>query len=102
MDRLNVNGERHPVNHELETIRKNGYLLVEVRKSLVPGDSGQGLFAKKKIKLGAVVCSYEGRQISSDQLRQSYDDREYIASAIVDYRTKEMVYIYIDGEERLR
>ena len=66
--------ERHPVNHEFETIRKNGYLLVEVRKSLVPGDSGQGLFAKKKIKLGAVVCSYEGRQISSDQLRQSYDD----------------------------
>jgi hypothetical protein len=50
--------ERHPVNHEFETIRKNGYLLVEVRKSLVPGDSGQGLFAKKKIKLGAVVCSY--------------------------------------------
>jgi hypothetical protein len=46
------------------------------------------------------MCSYEGRQISSDQQRQSYDDREYIASAIVDHRTKEMVYI--DGEERLR
>ena len=91
--------DRHPVNSQFETIRKKGYGQVEVRRSLVPGDSGQGLFAVKKIEEGAKFCSYEGVEVTEETLCLGYGNRDYVASAVKDHRTMEM--IYIDGEAEL-
>ena len=89
------------VNHQLETIRKTGYGTVEVRKSLIPGDSGQGLFVRKKgIKEGDILCSYEGVEVTRDQLRLGYGSRDYIASAVKDHAKPDEL-TYIDGESEL-
>lgn len=91
--------ERDPINEKLETIRRPGYGAVEVRPSLIPGDSGLGLYAKKKLKEGKMFCTYGGVEVSEDTLRQGYGSRDYVASAVKDHRTMEMVYI--DGEDAL-
>ena len=52
------NKEGDLLNQQLERMRKLGYESIEVRKSLIPGDSGLGLFAKKKIKDKSIICSY--------------------------------------------
>ena len=89
------------VNHQLETTRKLGYGTVEVRKSLIPGDSGQGLFVRKKgVKAGDILCSYEGVEVTRDQLRMGYGSRDYIASACKDH-SKPNELTYIDGEQEL-
>ena len=91
--------ERQPVNDKLEAMRKEGYGVVEVRNSLIPGDSGMGLFAKKRIKKGTAFCSYGGVEVTEEMLKQGYGNRDYVASAYKNHRTKEV--IYIDGEEEL-
>ena len=91
--------ERHSVNTQLEAIRRPGYGTVEVRRSLIPGDSGQGLYACKRIKNGKTICSYEGVEVSEATLSQGYGNRDYVASGIKDHRTREMVYV--DGEALL-
>jgi len=89
------------LNQQLEAMRKVGYGTIEVRKSLIPGDSGLGLFAKKKIKDKSVICSYEGVEISAEILALGYGSRDYVASAIKDHKDKANTVVYIDGEAEL-
>ena len=89
--------ERHPANAKLERKRKLGYGKVEVRKSLMAGESGWGLFTTQRIKKGQVICSYEGVQLTAEKAEEEGASRDYVASAIKDHRTGEMVYI--DGEK---
>jgi hypothetical protein len=89
---------RTPVNAQLEAIRKKGYGEVEVRESLVPGDSGCGLFAVAAKKKNDKICTYEGVEVAEDTLRQGYGDRDYVASAIRDHKTGELVYVDAEAE----
>jgi hypothetical protein len=86
----------NPVNSTLERIRKPGVGTVEVRESLVQGDSGWGLFAAKKITGGSDFCTYEGVELPESVVRMGYGNRDYVASAIKDHKTGEM--IYVDGQ----
>jgi hypothetical protein len=86
----------NPVNSTLERIRKPGVGTVEVRESLVQGDSGWGLFAAKKITAGSDFCTYEGVELPESVVRMGYGNRDSVASAIKDHRTGEM--IYVDGQ----
>ena len=87
-----------PINLKLETIRKKGFGRVDVRKSLVKGDSGCGLFAVKRIKEGESICSYEGVEVTEERLLKSIVNRDYIASAIRSHKTGEMIYVDAQGE----
>ena len=91
--RAGVELERDPVNLQLETIRRKGYGKVEVRRSLVLGDSGNGLYAVTKIKEGDAFCTYEGVEVPEAIITQGVVDRDYVASAIRDHKTGEMVYV---------
>jgi hypothetical protein len=70
-----------------------------VKKSLVPGDSGWGLFAEKKIKEGTIVCGYGGVEVKPETLARGDIDRDYMAEAIKDHTTGERVYM--DGINEL-
>ena len=90
-----VECELGQVNAKLISSRKKGYDKLEVRTSLVPGDSGQGLFAKKTIKEKEVICTYEGLEVSESIVNELFRNNDYVASAIKNQKTKEI--IYIDG-----
>ena len=81
------------INQDLIAARRKGYDKVEVRKSLVPGESGQGLFAKKKIKDKETICSYEGVEVDFERTMEQGRNNDYVASAIRNQRTQDMVYI---------
>jgi hypothetical protein len=70
-----------------------------VKKSLVPGDSGWGLFAEKKIREGATVCGYGGVEVRPETLARGDVDRDYMAEAIKDHVTGER--ICMDGINEL-
>ena len=91
--------ERSRVNEALEACRRSGYGKVEVRKSLMEGDSGWGLFAVKSFKTGQEICSYEGVEVPEEVLRLGYGNRDYVASAIRDHQTQEVVYVDALAEE---
>jgi exodeoxyribonuclease III len=85
---------RHSINEELERSRRKGAGVVEVRDSLVMGDSGCGLFAVKKIKSGTIFTSYEGVEVPEERLNRDKDYyRDYVASAVTNHKTKKMIYI---------
>lgn len=84
--------ERNPINQILERTRRLGYGKVEVRKSLMEGDSGWGLFTTQRFKKNQVICSYEGVEVSPDRVNDSGINRDYVASAVRDHRTGEVVY----------
>ena len=88
---------RSPINEVLEKCRRKGRGLVEVRDSLMEGDSGLGLFAVKSAKKGDELCTYEGVEVDGETLTQGYNNGDYVASAIKDPFTKQ--WIYIDGQE---
>jgi len=85
--------EVNPISHTLHDTRKFGRGRVDVRKSLIPGDTGWGLFAVKKMDQGTEICSYEGVEVSQDTLRLGYGNRDYVAAAVKNHKTKEMIYI---------
>ena len=85
--------ELDEINTKLISSRRKGYEKVEVRKSLVPRDSGKGLFAKKVIKERDVICSYEGVEVSERIVNELFRNNDYVASAVRNQTTKEMVYI---------
>ena len=84
--------ERHQVSNLMERKRKEGYRQCEVRESLLD-KAGNGLYAKKEIKEGSIICSYEGTEITKDQLDNSHWDRDYVASAFMRPGERELKYI---------
>ena len=85
--------EDHLCNKDFERMRKNGYGRVKVKKSLVPGDSGWGLYADKKIKKGTIICGYDGIIVTEEALAREGINRDYMAEAIKDQRTGERIYV---------
>ena len=55
--------------------------------------------ARKKIKRGATVCDYRGVEVPRATLEKEYGSRDYVASAVKDHRTKEMVYVDAQDSE---
>ena len=84
--------EYSPINDVLQRGRKLGRDKCEVRTSLLK-DAGWGLFANKKISEAKEVCSYEGVEVTADQLHSDYADRDYVAEAVVDHVEKTRIYI---------
>ena len=93
-----VDSIRSSLNKALETCRRSGYGKVEVRDSLMPGDSGEGLFAVKKAKEGDELCTYEGVEVEGEMLDLGYHKGDYVASAIRDPISQQ--WVYIDAQER--
>jgi hypothetical protein len=81
----------HPVNEKLAAARKHGYGRMAVMESLVPGDTGWGLFAKKAIKKGEAFCSYEGPEVPLQHLLDGYGNKDYVIEAIRNHKTSEVV-----------
>jgi hypothetical protein len=96
--RLAVTPELHPLTSQLESLPLAGKGQVQVRKSLLGEEAGHGLFAIKKFKKADELCSYEGVEVSQDQIDEGYGvGRDYIAAALVDHKTRTMMYI--DAEQ---
>jgi exonuclease III len=91
--------KRSEINGELERKRRAGYKQCEVRDSLLGKSAGRGLFATKDLKGNREICSYEGPQVSREQLQIAYADRDYVAAAVRNVLTKEMVYIDSNQED---
>ena len=90
--------ELHPLTTQLESLPLLGKGKVQVRQSLLGANAGYGLFATKKAKKMEELCSYEGVEVTLDQLANGYGGgRDYIASAIIDHKTGELMYI--DAEQ---
>jgi exodeoxyribonuclease III len=80
-----------PVNEKLVGARKAGSKKVIVMESLIPGDTGWGLFAKKAIKEGDLFCTYEGPEVPLEHLEAGYGNKDYVIEAIKNHQTKESV-----------
>ena len=82
----------------MERKRKMGYQRCEIRESLLE-NAGQGLYARKKIKENEIICSYEGTEISKDQLDNTpISTRDYVALAFFKSGIAELKFI--DSRER--
>jgi len=93
-----VTPELHPLTSQLESLPLLGKGKVQVRKSLLGENAGYGLFSARKFKKQEELCSYEGVEVSQAQLDGGYGaGRDYIASAIVDHKTRSMKFI--DAEQ---
>jgi exodeoxyribonuclease III len=90
---------RAAVNQKLEATRRRGYGRLEVLGSLVAGDSGNGLYATKPIKANSLICTYEGVEIPLERIKEGIGDRDYVASAIKNHKTQELVYVDADLED---
>jgi exodeoxyribonuclease III len=82
-----------PINEKLKAKRKHGYGSMVIQESLIPGDTGWGLFADKKIKKGTDFCSYEGEVIPVEQLKMGFGSKDYVIQAIMNHKTMEVVCI---------
>ena len=80
-----------PVNELLVESKKKGYSRMVVKESLIPGDSGWGLFASKEVRKGGVCCSYEGKKVPLEQLLHGYGNKDYVVMAIKNHKTMEFV-----------
>jgi hypothetical protein len=81
----------NPVNEMLVGARKMGSGKVVVLESLIPGDTGWGLFAKKGIKEGDSFCTYEGPIVPYEHLEAGYGNMDYVIEAIKNHKTVERV-----------
>ena len=96
--RCEVTPELHPLTSQLESLPLQGKGKVQVRKSLLGENAGFGLFSLKKFNKKEELCSYEGVEVTPQQLESGIGpERDYVASAIVDHKTQEMRYI--DAEQ---
>lgn len=90
--------ELHPLNGQLESLPLFGKGKVQVRQSMLGAHAGYGLYAMKKFTAHEELCSYEGVEVTPEQLRSGQGKgRDYIASAITDHKTQAMKYI--DAEQ---
>ena len=80
-----------PVNEKLKASRKMGYGKMVVKESLIPGDTGYGLFANKLIKKGEAFCSYEGVEVPLKHLKDGYGNKDYVIEAIKNHKTMERI-----------
>ena len=80
-----------PINEKLVGAKKKGYGRVVVKESLIPGDSGWGLFAKKDIRESEVCCTYEGIEVPVEHLLSGYGNKDYVIMAIKNHKTMEFV-----------
>jgi exodeoxyribonuclease III len=80
-----------PVNEKLLAGRKHGHGRMVVMESLIPGDTGFGLFAGKAIKEGEYFCSYEGPEVPIEHLLSGYGNKDYVIEAIKNHKTQEVV-----------
>jgi hypothetical protein len=80
-----------PVNEKLKAARKMGYGKMVVKESLIPGDTGYGLFANKPIKEGDAFCSYEGEEVPLEYLKEGYGSKDYVIEAIKNHKTMERI-----------
>jgi exodeoxyribonuclease III len=80
-----------PVNEKLVKGRKHGHGRLTVMESLIPGDTGFGLFAGKRISKGEYFCSYEGQVVPVEHLRSGYGNKDYVIEAIKNHKTMEVV-----------
>jgi hypothetical protein len=55
-----------PVNEKLVKAGKHGHGKMVIKESLVPGDTGWGLFTSKAINEGSKFCSYDGKNSQSN------------------------------------
>ena len=86
-----------PINEKLVGAKKKGYNRMVVKESLIPGDTGWGLFASKHVREGEVCCTYEGVIVPVEHLRSGYGNKDYVAMAIKNHKTME--FICIDGQD---
>ena len=80
-----------PVNEKLIKGRKHGHGRMTVMESLIPGDTGYGLFAGKGISKGERFCSYEGQIVPVAHLESGYGNKDYVIEAIKNHKTMEVV-----------
>ena len=94
-----IKPKRSEVNRALQQKRKLGHKRVEVRQSLLGETAGDGLFARCKIKEKEILCSYEGVQVTLQQLDGPYGNRDYVAGARKDSRSEDLVYVDAHDKE---
>jgi hypothetical protein len=87
-----------PVNEKLAEAKKKGFNRLVVKESLIPGDTGWGLFAGKMIREGEAFCSYEGEEVPEHHLVSGYGNKDYVVGAIKNHKTGELVYMDSQGE----
>jgi len=80
-----------PMNEKLVQARKWGHGCLSVRESLIPGDTGFGLFATKKIKEQQHFGSYEGKEVPIAHLLSGYGNKDYVIEAVKSHKTMELV-----------
>jgi exodeoxyribonuclease III len=80
-----------PANEKLKADRKFGHVRMVVKESLIPGDTGWGLFTEKDIPAGMTFCSYEGPIVPEAHLREGYGNKDYVVEAIKDHKTGELI-----------
>jgi exodeoxyribonuclease III len=80
-----------PVNEKLVKSRKHGHGRLVIMESLIPGDTGYGLFAQKAINEKDHFCSYEGQEVPIQHLLSGYGNKDYVIEAIRNHKTQEMV-----------
>ena len=80
-----------PINEKLVEAKKKGYNRMVVKESLIPGDTGWGLFASKNVREGGVCCTYEGNIVPVEHLRSGYGNKDYVVMAIKNHKTMEFV-----------
>ena len=82
----------HPVNQKLVAAKRMGHKSCVVRESLIPGDTGWGLFARKSIPAKQEICSYEGLEVPLETLQAGgYKDTDYVVEAIKNQKTRERI-----------
>jgi exodeoxyribonuclease III len=86
-----------PVNAKLVAARKYGHGRLVVKESMIPGDTGWGLFAAKAIKEKSDFCSYEGKEVPLEHLLMGYGNKDYVIQAIKNHKTME--FICMDSPE---
>jgi exodeoxyribonuclease III len=86
-----------PVNEKLVAARKHGHGRMVIKESMIPGDTGWGLFAAKAIKEKENFCSYEGKEVPLEHLLMGYGSKDYVIMAIKNHKTME--FICMDSPE---
>jgi hypothetical protein len=83
-----------PANEAMVVAKKLGYRKVVVKESLIPGDTGYGLYASKEAKKGEILCSYEGIEVPAEALESGeYSNTDYVVEAMKSHRTREKIYM---------
>jgi hypothetical protein len=87
----------NPINAKLVDKKKLGFRKLTVKESLLPGDTGWGLFTERKIKKGEPFTSYEGDEVPLERLIKGYGSKDYVSQAIKNHKTME--FVCIDSKE---